>query len=229
MNITYNSFTPENWDAWLATRPVITPSEVEVDRYKIPGRSGELLGKYETRGNAKVTFKLHQKRNPNNLEKLMTWLRTPGGHLSFSDDTGFYYESLICKANSYENKDDTYKRIEVEMEVYPFKFRVTPTYNNTTIAASTTTTLSVDSDTCEPLYEVTLASGESSGSFSVNNNTFTVYGNCIIDTRRKIAYSGNNTVSVNGDYDSIKLNYGNNIVVTGALSLKVNSRDGYIV
>lgn len=229
MNITYNNTTPEDWDTWLATRPVITPSELKVDRYPVAGRNGELIGNYQTRGNAKITFKLHQKRNPNNLEKVVAWLRQPHGKLIMSDDANFYYEPILCKTNSYENKDDIYKRIEVELEVYPFKYRVVPTYNNTTINANTVTTLSVDSDTCEPIYTVTLASGQTSGSFTVNDNTFTVYGNCTIDTRRKKAYDRFGDVLVSGDYDGIKMNYGNNVVETGNVSIQVNSRDGYII
>lgn len=236
MNITYNNKTPEDYDCWLATRPVITPSKGTKDRYQIPGRRGELLGKYETRSNAHINFVLHQKKTAStthSLDECIAWLRQTGNLYMSDDDYNTYYEVLHTEVTAYNNKADDYKRVEVDMEVYPYKFLRTPTVLGVTINSGQSYTVNLPTDLCEPEYLATLVgAGTESASFTVNGSTFTVTSpTALIDTRRKIATretSVSNAVS--GDYDAIKLKHGSNTIQTSAgMQLKVWSRDGYII
>jgi phage-related protein len=228
MNITYNNKTPEDYDCWLATRPVITPSEGTRDRYQIPGRRGELIGKYETRGNAKITFTLHQRKTSStthSLNSAMTWLRQPG-KLKFSDDSDYFYEVVNAEATEYQNLADDYKRIVVEMEVYPFKYR--DVYEMS--IASSPKTFTLDSDVCFPLFTVatnatmTLTVNGSSISIINTNSSYIE-----IDTRDLIVTPAENRVS--GDYSKLTLKNGSNTISYsgGMVLLMVNTREGYII
>jgi phage-related protein len=237
MNITYNNKTPEDYDCWLATRPVITPSEGTRDRYQIPGRRGELLGKYETRSNAHINFVLHQKKTAStthSLDECIAWLRQTGNLYMSDDDYNTYYEVLHTEVTAYDNKADDYKRVEVDMEVYPYKFLRTPTVLGVTINSGQSYTVNLPTDDCEPEYMATLVgTGTSSAYFTVNGGErFTVYAHSAnIDTRRKTATRGASVShDVSGDYDAIKLKHGQNTIQASVgMQLQVWSRDGYII
>lgn len=232
MNITYNGHTPEDYGWWLATRPVITPSEIEYDRYKIPGKMGELVSTYGTRGNAKISFTLHLKHTNIVQGKVVSrWLRESGHDLILSDEPNFRMEVLNANALSYGNIDDNYKRVEVEMELYPFKFDRYPTGDNFSIPDGTTKTLTLETDTCEPLYQY---SANQNGSITVNDKVFNVFAgqNIYIDVRRKMAYTSGGVIStVNGNYEDLKLKDGTNTITTsaGVALTIVHSREGYII
>ena len=239
MNIMYNVDTPEEHGCWLATRPVITPSEVTYERYSIPGRTGDLLGNMKTRGNAHITFTLHQ-RGSDSLHEIIQWLNTRNssgyGWLEMNADpgSGFAYEVLDTKINSYDNRADDYRRIEVDMEVYPYKLLQgnAAELQGMVVNYNTTKTFTMESDDCEPVF---LVIGE--GDFWVNGNKATlsyVNGDRYVDVRKKITYyddksSAESTISI--DYSKMGLKTGTNTIKTSSTA-KVTiwtSREGYII
>ncbi len=242
MNIKYNNHTPEEYGAWLATRPVITPSELEIDRYKIPGRQGELIGQTQTRGNAHITFKLHTKASSGtaSLDSAINWITTPGGYLQFyksGEYDNYKFEVITSEVKSIEDLADDYIRAEIEMEVYPFKYKVSGTQSGRIVQPGGLITFNISSSKCEPLYmfECTLVSGK----FTVNGyEMFVKQGSGIyVDVRRKLTYTMISSVKqnqddkINGDYDGITLKSGYNQLSTsdGVTLTIVDSREGYII
>lgn len=248
MNISYNGKTPENFDCWLATRPVITPSEMEYDRYKVPGRNGELLSDYGTRSNAKISFTIHQKitsQTTHSIDEIRNWLSpiyqadyNMHNLLVLSDDNAYCYEIINSQINAYHDLADNYKRIEVELEVYPFKYRRVENIPSV-IRPNQVVTLNLDTDQCEPTYHVLCET--SSGTISINGKPITVYNSSpneiMIDVRRKMAYtvSGHTKISadnkINGDYKDMVLKNGSNTLETSSgVSFGITiTREGYIV
>ena len=234
MNITYNNLNPEYYGCWLATRPVITPSEVTRDRYLIPGRRGELIGKTETRGNAHITFTIHQKCDTANKKlwwgEAQRWLREAGHNLVLSYDTDYYYEVVNSTINSFEYKDDEYRRMEIDMEVYPYKYKANSTVDGKTITAGNSDTWVMHTDECEPQYSVYLT--QSSGTITINSKTINVYSSGqnvnIIDVRRKTATYEN---CISGLYEDMVLKDGTNTIATssGVQVTVSKSREGFLI
>lgn len=233
MNLQYtvDGFTKTYNNDLLATRPVITPSESAKDRYTIPGRRGEVIGSYETRNNAYINFMLHKRGDSviPDLSKDIQWLRQVGGKLELSNDPNYCYSVLNTQVKTYVSKVDHYIRAEIEMEVYPFKFKVEPQIaNNTVINAGYTQIFVLNTDKCEPLYKFTCT--RENGTIEVNGNTFGVKQgtDVTIDTMLKVS---SNESLINGNYEDLRLNEGSNNITAGSgvtLTI-VESREGYIV
>lgn len=260
MNIRYLNKTPEDFDCWLATRPVITPSEVEYDRYKIPGRVGELIGTYPTRGNANITFTLHQKitsSTTHSIDEIRAWLSTPfvwdytelfpkpnlQRLFIISSDPNYCYEIIETNINSYMDKADDYKRIEVVLSVFPFKLRIDPE-KKSNIPPLTSYTMTLVTDVCEPIISFNCSATQ--GTITLNDYEITVYatpnelmtGYVDIDVRRKITTymtAGNSLVGadnlMSGDYDKMKLINGANVITTSAgVNVRIlRTNEGFIV
>lgn len=244
MNIRYNNKTPEDFDCWLATRPVITPSEIERDRYRIPGRRGELLGIYETRGNATITFTIHQKitsSTTHSIDEIIGWLQ-PFNNVDYvdlsnlfilSNDTSYCYEIINSRISEYVNRADDYKRIEVELEVQPFKYRINET-------STSSTSFNLKTDTAEPVISFTCSA--TSSTITLNGYQFTVYQTpnnttIKIDTRERMAFYLSGGARVNAeqyidcDYEKIRLHNGANTFYkgTGVTATIAKTREGYVV
>lgn len=235
MNITYNGHNPEYYDCMLATRPIITPSEVTRDRYQVLGRRGELLGVTETRGNAHITFTIHQAGNTNT--KLthwgwaQEWLREGGHNLVLSNDSDYYYDVIASKFTAFSYPHDEYRRMEVDMEVYPYKYKSNSTIDGKTINVGGSDTWVMHTDVCEPLY--TFYCTQSSGTITINSYTFNVYADSPgvttqIDVRKKIA---SNEACVDGDYEKMVLKDGTNSISTSAgVTVTISkSREGFLI
>ena len=235
MNIKYNNKYPSEEGWYLATRPQIEPSELQSGRYTIPGRS-ELVGTEQTRTNAKVRFMLHKPDTDGmpTWGNVLKWLREAGHDLVlYYGDTndGYKFEVLETKITAMNDVDDNYSRLEVEMEVYPFKYA---SVGDTAYIPSNTTQTVVlrRSETSEPLYRVI-----GTGYFEVNGNRFTINEgaeNACIDVRRSISYEYQGTTSnepyVSGDYKGLVLKPGNNIITTNGLNLYIEDmRNGYVI
>lgn len=237
LKYTYNGITKTYNASKLATRPIITPSEVSYDRYKIPGRRGEIIGTYGTRSNAKVTFTLHTLSSTiADLTDDITFLRNIGGQLELSNYPDYYFWVVGMSVNSYTSKYDEYARAEITLEIYPFKFlktKVIPA--NTVINAGQSSMFRLKTDKAEPIYKFTCVN--ESSTIAVNGRSFTVYqgADVIIDVMRKIA---TNEALVYGNYEDIMLDSrdifevdGNCQVTAGAgvtLTI-VDSREGFVV
>lgn len=237
MNIRYLDKTPEEFDCWLATRPVITPSEVEYDRYTIPGRVGELVSNYGTRGNAKMSFMLHQKitsSTVHSFSEAVAWFTTAPGWIELSTEpNGGGYEVITSKVASVSDIADDYKRAEIEVELYPRRY-IIPSLNGTIANANSSITVTVNCDTCEPIYEIW-----GSGQFWINGNearlTESEYVR-YVDVRKKITYYGGSgrpsaESTFWGDYEALKLLPGTNTITTSAaISVEIaQSREGFII
>lgn len=227
MNIRYNNETPEDYDAWLATIPVVTHSTITRTRTTIPNRDGELLGSDDARGNAFVNFTIHM-RDDNYATKMRSvrrWL-SGTGVLVVSDEADAYYEVLEVTYPSDYKKTVDYGRLEVRMEVYPYEFLVS---GNTAITSFPITNAG---DTAKPLITIT---GNGSGTLTINRKTmnFTVNGTLIIDTRKFIAYNENNVncnANIDGYYEDMWLKHGSNSVsITSGFSCSIKPRWGYVI
>ena len=241
MNIRYlhdlGDKTPEDYDCWLATRPVLTPSEVEYDRYTIPGRVGEVVSNYGTRGNAKINFMIHQKitsSTTHSLNEAISWFTaTPGRLILSSDEPDTGYDVITSKLVSITNVADDYKRAEIEMEIYPRKI-IAATLNGRTANPNSTITVAVNCDTCEPIYEIW-----GSGQFWINGTEAQLTSSetvRYVDVQKKITYFGgvgrpSAESTFWGDYEALKLLPGNNTITTSAsISVEIwESREGFII
>ena len=224
-NVTYNSKTPANFNCWLATIPVLTPSEIVRTVQTVPMMDGDLLVGDESRSDAYWDFTIHGKRDDltTKMRQVRQWL-SGEGVLTFSDATDAYYEVKECKYTQIMKKDEKYGRVAVQMRVYPYEFLMSGDTDITSYS-----TIANSADTSKPLYKIV---GSGSGVLTVNGHqmSYTVSGTLYIDTRRKIAYdgSGNGKDSViNGDYEGLYLKSGNNSITCTAGTLTVKPKWGY--
>ena len=226
-NITYNNKTPEHFNAWLATIPIVTPSTIVRTRQNVPKMDGELLLDDMSFNDAYVEFTIHARRNDlvTKMRDIRKWL-SGTGKLVISDATDAYYEVKEVSFTSYLKKSLDYGRISVKMEVYPYEFLDSGDTYITSYA-----TITNNADTSMPLYTIT---GSGDGVLTVNghNMVFNVTDELNIDTRRKIAYNGSGVGkdgSINGDYEGLYLKPGNNSIACTNGTLKVKPRWGYRV
>ena len=214
------------YSCMLATIPTLVPSTKTMDRYIIPYRDGELLGSKSYRGNAHIQYTIHMKLDESNKavgyftekEKVKRWLNQSGQLFIYEDKSNpidrAYYEVLNTTFNNERQYDKSYWRIGVDMEVYPFKFLLP---NDSVNISTTASTISNDGDICKPLYQV---NANTAGNLTVNGYDFELKERTatkiVIDTRRKIAYDPTNNTflsdKVEGDYERLWLNSGNNSV-----------------
>lgn len=225
-DIKYNGFRPSYFNCMLATIPKVVASEIREDRFTIPYRDGDLLGK-SYRGNAHVTFTIHMKRDESTLtagtvsykEKVKQWLSKKSQLYIYENGSNpidrVYYEVFKTTFSNEFYKTKDYWRIDVDMEVYPFKFLLP----NTTVAIGTTAiTVTNDGDLCKPIYTIP---STTAGNLVVNGYSFELLARTAsqitIDSRRKIAYDPSNSNAnlsqyVNGDYERLWLNNGSNSI-----------------
>lgn len=224
-DIKYNGYRPSAYNCMLATIPVLTQSEIREDRFTIPYRDGDLLGK-SYRGNAHITFTIHMKRDESSTtagnvtykERIKRWLSQKGQLFIYENGSNpidrAYYEVLKTTFTEETYKKKDYWRLVVDMEVYPFKILLP---NNSVSIGTTAVTVSNDGDVCKPTYQI---NSTAAGNLTVNGYNFvlksrTVAG-IVIDTRRMIAYnpSNNSNLSqyVDGDYEKLWLPNGNSSI-----------------
>ena len=216
-DIKYNGFRPSYFNCMLATIPKVVASEIREDRFTIPYRDGDLLGK-SYRGNAHVTFTIHMKRDESGLqpgaiskkEAIKVWLSKKSLLWIYEDGSNpinrAYYEVLKTTFPNEWYKTKDYWRLEVDMEVYPFKFYLETTPTN--IGASVVNVTN-DGDLCKPKYQI---NSNVAGNLVVGNYSFALTArpantSIVIDSRRKIAYNpsthANYSMYVNGDYEKL--------------------------
>lgn len=232
MNITYNNKTPENVGAWLASRPILTHSEIKGESFDIPLRDGVLYG--ETyRGDAVWSILFHLKNDDLDKQKRLVrqWLQGTG-NLIMSDTTDSYYEVKRVTLTEDFRKSMDYGRINAEFLVYPYEFLVS---GDTGIAGGGT--IENACDPSMPLYKIV---GSGNGTLAVNDHamTFTVSNTqsdseLWIDTRKFIAYNSqgaNKNAVLSGDYEGLRFKTGNNVVsITSGFTLTTYPRWGYVI
>lgn len=213
----------------LASIPVITHSTKNRDRFSIPARDGEILGSSIWRSNAYVNCVFHSRISTafggtltdtlddriNALYSLLInckklYIESSKIGASGNDSCGYYEIEGYNIVNEVRKYND-YIRIEVQFEVYPYKFKLEtyPTTQALTIVNSY--------DDCMPLYELNRGSTGSTATFTltVNGNTMSLAipancSNAYIDTRLQIAYyegAGNTKyeLKATGDYRGLML------------------------
>lgn len=238
------------WD--LANIPVLTHSQKNRDRFSIPLRDGELLGSDIWSGNAYVTLTMHTRiendafaktsmlENDNvtdRLNRLYSYLEGKKELWVFTRHTqDAKYEVLGYNITSETRKSWDYARVEVQFEVYPYKFIVaSPEY-------TTLLTITNPFDDAMPLYEFTMAgSAGATQSITVNGNVFTFkrpsnlsITKAYIDVRKQIVYytSGGTKYEITGttgDFRGLILPSGDTSVITlsSGASLTTYPRWGY--
>lgn len=229
-NISYNNHKPEDYNAWLATIPIVTHSSITRTRQTIPFRDGDLLGNDVSRGNAHYNCMVHMKRN-DYVAKLRTvrqWLSGEGIlkiYSKASDTPDSFFEVLQVSHTDDIRRDAEYGRLSVDFEIYPYEFLTTGDTWITDYA-----TISNTADACMPEYEI---SGTGIGTLTVNGNnmTFNVSTKLTINTRLQIAINnsgGDANADVGGDYAGLYLKTGNNSVsISSGFTLKVKPHWGY--
>lgn len=228
MNITFNTYTPEDFGAWLATRPVLTHSEIKGVQDDVPYRDGDLY-EDEYRGNAVWTMMFHLKNSELDKQKrkLRQWL-SGKGTLIMSDTPDSYYEVKRVILPEDYRKSMEYGRINAQFVVYPYEFLAS---GNTAISGGGT--IENEHDASMPLYKIV---GNGSGQLVVGNGhmNFTVASadnGLFIDTRLFMAYNNagtNKNGNLDGEYEDIRLGHGNtNISITSGFTLTTYPRWGY--
>lgn len=231
-DITYNGISPSDLGCWLATIPIITPSQVIRTRQTVVGMDGELLGTDDSYGDAQIDFTIHAKSTTlqaisRNIRK---WL-TGTGTLVISDHNDSFYEVKEVNYTTYLKKDEAYGRIAVSMKVYPYEFLNSGEEWISSFPISNTAML------CKPLYRIVGSSSSAQGTLTVRGNTitYTVGGRgadqtIYIDTRRKITYNANGVSRegyISGDYEDLWLPTGSNAISATIGSVSVKTRWGY--
>lgn len=239
--IKFNNVLSSSFGLTVTEPPEIEHSEFQEDGELIPGKDGHLFSTDKHKGSAAINVKmaLYKPSNATGYtsaayqtarRSIWSWLQGTG-NLVIGDVSDSHYEVQRVEITSDERELVNYGTIEVKFTVYPYEFLDTPTKQNTTVNPSGSTTFTLTTDDCEPLYEVTTGSG--GGTVTINGYTVTVAASQSfnVDIRRRISYSGNtdksNKISI--DYEKAGLKKGSNTISTNSgMTFKiVSSRDGY--
>lgn len=211
--------------------PFVTHSEIYGDVNTIPGRDGSVFGIDTYQGDAviKVAFALVASSNTTSdfqtkMRAIRSWL-TGRGRLVIGDSTDSFYEVRKVKIITDNRVILNYGTFEVEFTVYPYEFLTT---GDTGVTSFPLTNNAMAS---KPLYKIT---GSGSGTLTVNGHTmtYTVDGDLYIDTRRFIAYDGNNVNKnnmISGDYAGLYLKSGSNTISASVGTLTVYPKWGFTV
>ena len=222
-SLMYHGQTAEDCGAWLATIPIVQPSEAIRDRWTVP-MVGELVGSSVYYGNAhiKCTFHFRSQNSNEVMENLKEWLIVDSSldleyinlginrlvitdkYNTIENEKERVYDVLNITYNEELRKSDDYGRLTVDFEVKPIEYshdsfelvRVDQTGSITNPHASTI---------AKPLYELTWSQSEvtSEKRLIVNNKIFKIKnmslpsGNVqtmIIDSEKMLAYSLSDTM-----------------------------------
>ena len=228
-DIIYNGLKPDDFRAWLATIPVLTHSTINRTRVSIPYHDGEMLVDDASRGNASWQCMIHLRRSDyvTKIRNIRRWLSGEGIlriHTDGNPDS--YYEVEQVTQTEDIRKDETYGRLTVSFEVYPYEF-----LDSGEDEISNPSTIVNPADLCKPEY---IIEGSGSGTLTVNGNNMilnSVSTKLTIDTRRQVAKDNSNNDAndkIKGDYRGLYLKNGNNTVsISGGLTLKVIPHWGY--
>lgn len=226
MNIVYNNKSPEDVGCMLASKPVITHSELRRTTYAVPMR-GDLLGTDMYRGNASLQILFHMKHSDymKQIRQVRQWLQNDG-ILEMSDEDDAYYEVLQVVWGEDFRKSNTYGRLNTTFTVYPYEF-----LKSGDVAIEGDGTIENVADPSMPLYKIT---GSGSGILTVNGKAmnYTVDGVLYIDTRRFFAYDDNGdnkSNQVSGDYEDLYFVTGDNVVSATVGDLETYPRWGYVI
>lgn len=227
MDLTFKNKTPSDVNAMLATRPVLTHSDIKSNEFDIPLRDGILYDE-SYRGNAvwQAMFHLLDENLDIRKRKVRQWL-SGSGILVMSDTPDSYYEvKRVILGEDYRKSMD-YGRINAQFVVYPYEFL---TSGDEGISGGGT--IENEHDASMPLYKIV---GNGSGTLSVNNHamTFTVSNTLYIDTRRFLAYDNNNNNKngvLSGDYEGLRFITGDNAIsITSGFTLTTYPKWGYVI
>lgn len=247
-DVSFDSSSPETIGWKTATIPVLTHPTQNRGRFSIPNRDGELLGADKWSGNAFVTCTFHTRAHVMNgafgryaddlgtkINDFYMYLKDKKKlRISHRDNyiepwsTDGYYEILQYTITNETYMMNDYVRIEVQFEVYPYKFYPS---GDDFISAQVVTTLFDDS---KPYYKIIASTTGGTVTLTVNDYEMTINvpaddNNVDIDTRRQIAFdSSKRPVVVSGDYTKLYIKRGiqNSIVLTGG-ALSYQPKWGY--
>ena len=218
----------------VASIPVLTHPTKNRSRFNIPNRDGELLGADVWNSNAFITCKFHSRVHNDafgnasapegigrRVSDLYQFLRDKK-KIKISTEGGStldgYYEILQYNITNETRKSWDYAVIEVQFEVYPYRFL--PSGDEPSSAGSIGSVY----DDSMPLYEILSSTTGVNITLTVNSNTMTISvpsddNRVFVDTRRQIAYdSQHRNVIVSGDYQKLYMKHGSNsLQVTGGI------------
>ena len=227
--IIYNNHTPEDFGAWLATIPVLTHSTINRTRQAVPYRDGDLLVDDVSRSNAYWQCMIHLRQNDYlaRIRQIRSWLSGEGLlQIHTGNNPDSFYEVVQVTQGEDIRADDTYGRITVSFEVYPYEFLES---GETEIVSPSS--ISNPANMCKPVY---IIEGSGNGTLTVNGNNMvlnSVSTKLTIDTRRQVAKNNQNqdaNNTIKGLYEGLYLKNGNNsISITGGLTVKVIPHWGY--
>lgn len=218
-SLMYHGQTAEDCGAWLATIPIVQPSEAIRDRWNVP-MVGELVGSSVYYGNAHIVCTFHFRSQDSNevMENLKEWLIV-NSNLDDALISRFNINKLVItdKYNTIENekerfydvqnityseelrKSDDYGRLTVDFEVKPIEY-YHDSYDVIEVGTQATVTNSHSSVIAKPLYVVICqpATAESEKRLIVNNKIFKiksltfpqgVQSSLVIDSEKMLVYS----------------------------------------
>ena len=231
-NITFKGTSSTAYPLIITTPPQIAHPEVINEEWQIPGRDGVLFGADPYLANGVITVNMAlvaQSGFTDNVSKyqiayrqVRQWLQGTG-KLILGDSPDSYFEVLKVAITTDDRQILRYGQLQVQFTVYPYEFLSS---GDTGVAAGT---LNNTGDEASPVYKI---SGTGSGTLTVHGNTMTyeVSGDLYIDTRRFISYDAlgaNKNSKISGDYESIRLIHGNNVVSATVGTLTIYPKWGY--
>lgn len=218
-SLMYHGQTAQDCGAWLATIPIVQPSEAIRDRWNVP-MVGELVGSSVYYGNAHIICTFHFRSQNSNevMENLKEWLIVDSSlddalisrfninklvitdkYNTVANERERFYDVQNITYSEEPRKSDDYGRLTVDFEVKPIEY-YHDSYDVIEVGTQGTITNNHSSVVAKPLYVVICqpASAELEKRLIVNNKIFKiksltfpqgVQSSLVIDSEKMLVYS----------------------------------------
>lgn len=223
-HIEFNGHPEDHFGVFLYDLPDLSLGAPSYETYAVAGRRGELVGKNDSVGNAKLkcTFSILSKCFLPDVLKIKSWL-SGTGKLRTSDHPECYYNVLKITYGDIERDLRAYGRFTVTFICEPYLFRRD---GDISVAKITYNPY----DECRPVYKIT---GNGTCTLTVNGKSVsaTIGQNLTIDTNRMLAFREDGTImntSLTGDYEDLWIPRGEcSISVSSGYDLEMQPKWGY--
>ena len=197
----------------------------KVDRYKVPGRNGDIVVMQDAWENVarRYDIEIHAADYDTAAAELMSWLYSPSGYNRLTDtfDTGVYRRAYVSEDTDIENMVGVDGRCVIQFECDPRRFLLTG--ETVTILTGTGTMTNPTMFTARPTMEV---HGSGNGTITAGGNTITITGivdGMILDCENMNAYKGTTNYNslVSGAFPVLPTGTQTITITGGIISVKV--------
>lgn len=218
--LTYNGIRTDRLDIYVSSDDIYIAPKPHIDRFKIPGRNGDLATFDGTYDNASIKYQCwtySEFYSKNELYEILknTYQKTIGfSKLIDSEDANYYKLAILSDKIEFSHKLHNVFVFDLEFEILPYKYQIIG--DNEIAVTSNTTIKNPQQYASNPTITVY---GSGSVSFSVNETTYTV--NNVTDyvtLNSELLETYRDTVSKNSDkvgYYYPIFNPGDNIINLG--------------